>query len=109
VPQPAAATSETVPPSFLTQAQPNSSAVVLAARKAKTLNLPVTSVAIRVQVFVDANGRPQQARAEKHANSNLGLDDAAIEAAMASKYKPGMKDGKPRAQWFTVDYSMKLR
>jgi hypothetical protein len=57
-----------------------------------------------LKVLVDASGHPQQAVVVKGVEGNYGYNDAAQNAALASTYTPGMKNGKPASGWLNLEF-----
>jgi protein TonB len=63
---------------------------------------------VRLKLFVETNGRVLEARIEKTSGYRR-LDEAAREAALECKYRPGMgSDGKPMRAWVTKIYAWRL-
>lgn len=57
-------------------------------------------VVMRLQVFVDAQGRPQRARVvEGLTGSGLPYEEAAIQVALASTFQAATRNGKPVSSW----------
>lgn len=50
---------------------------------------------VKLRVFLDETGRPLKATVLQGASPNLGFDDAAVNAAMQSKYAPAARNGQP--------------
>jgi serine/threonine-protein kinase len=61
---------------------------------------------VAVSVLVDENGRVQDARL-KSAKSGYGFDEAAIEAARRSTFKPATKNGVPVKMWYDLNINFK--
>ena len=57
-----------------------------------------------MKVQVDSQGRPTKAIVVKGVNLASAYDESARQAAMASTYTSGTKDGRPVAGWCTVNY-----
>jgi periplasmic protein TonB len=63
---------------------------------------------VRLRVLVDVNGRVLESRVERSSGYRR-LDEAAREAALECKYRPGMgSDGKPIRAWVTKIYAWRL-
>ena len=50
---------------------------------------------VQVEVIVQTDGTVSDARVVKSLDRVFGLDEAAVKAAMAWRFRPGMKDGTP--------------
>jgi len=64
-------------------------------------------VIMRLQVFVDAQGRPQRARVVSGLTGNgLPYEEAAIRTALESTFQAATRDGKPVSSWvpMTVNF-----
>jgi protein TonB len=61
---------------------------------------------VAVSVLVDENGRVQDARL-KSAKSGYGFDEAAIEAARRSTFKPATKNGVPVKMWYDLNINFR--
>lgn len=64
-------------------------------------------VIMKLQVFVDAQGRPQRARVVEGLTGNgLPYEEAAIQVALASTFQAATRDGKPVSSWvpMTVNF-----
>lgn len=64
-------------------------------------------VVMRLQVFVDAQGRPQRARVVEGLTGNgLPYEDAAIQVALGSTFQAATRGGKPVSSWvpMTVNF-----
>ncbi|MEW5702431.1 MAG: TonB family protein [Candidatus Zixiibacteriota bacterium] len=64
-----------------------------------------------VMALVDKEGKVREARVAKSSGSNVGFDEAAVEAAYKCAYKPAIQNGRPVAIWVTykVDFKLKNR
>lgn len=62
-----------------------------------------------VQALVDKEGKVRDARVLKPSGSNVGFEEAAIEAAYKNRYKPAIQNGRPVAVWvsYRVDFKLK--
>ena len=65
--------------------------------------------AVVMQAVVDKEGKPTEIKIVKSLDKQHGLDDKAIEALGAWRFKPAMKDGKPVAALVTVEMTFTLR
>jgi len=62
-----------------------------------------------VMALVDVTGEVVDARIARESGMNVGFEDAALAAALKSKYKPAIQNGKPIAVWTTYRVDFKLR
>lgn len=60
-----------------------------------------------VKALVDKNGKTREVIIAK-SSGNAELDEAAHDAAMTARFKPGIRDGKPVAVWVTFSVEFKL-
>jgi len=62
-----------------------------------------------IQALVDKEGKVRDARVVKPSGSNVGFEEAAVEAAYKNRYKPAIQNGRPVAVWITykVDFIFK--
>lgn len=62
-----------------------------------------------VQALVDKEGRVRDARILRPSGSNVGFEEAALEAAYKNVYKPAIQNGRPVAVWvsYKVDFVFK--
>jgi len=60
-----------------------------------------------VQALVDKEGRVRDARVLKPSGTNVGFEEAALEAAYKNKYKPAIQNGRPVPVW--VSYKVEFR
>lgn len=68
-----------------------------------------TEGAVVVQAFVDNSGMVREVRILKSSSSNIGFDEAALEAAYKNIYKPAIQNGQPIGVWvaYTVRFSLR--
>jgi periplasmic protein TonB len=59
-----------------------------------------------IQALVDKEGKVRDARVLKPSGSNVGFEEAAVEAAYKNRYKPAIQNGRPVAVWisYKVDF-----
>jgi len=62
-----------------------------------------TDIKVSLKVFVDAAGRPLKVVILKGAEG--GYNDSAQNAALASTYAPGSKNGKPAPGWLNMEFN----
>lgn len=62
-----------------------------------------------VKVLVDRNGNVKDARIAKESGANAGFEEAAIEAAKLTKWKPAMQNKQPVALWVTYEIKFQLK
>jgi len=72
---------------------------------ARTLRVEGTVV---VSVLVDENGQVQDVRMAEPIRQKVGLNEAALAAARAVRYKPAKKDGVPVKMWTRLRIPFKL-
>jgi TonB family protein len=72
---------------------------------ARTLRVEGTVV---VTVLVDENGQVQDVRMAEPIRQKVGLNEAALAAARAVRYKPAKKDGVPVKMWTRLRIPFKL-
>jgi len=60
---------------------------------------------VTVKVYVDSTGRPQKVIVVKGVPDS-GIDEAVRDSALASSYKPGVRDGRPVAGWVSKTYTL---
>jgi hypothetical protein len=70
--------------------------------KALPAELRQQDLKVALRVLVDAAGKPQKLMLVRGVEGNYGYNDSAQNAAMASTYVPGRKNGKPAAGWVDV-------
>ncbi|HEX9751235.1 MAG TPA: energy transducer TonB [candidate division Zixibacteria bacterium] len=68
-----------------------------------------TEGTVWVQALVDKTGKVRDARVAKSSGSNVGFDEAAVEAALQCIYKPAIQNGQPVAVWVTYPVEFKLK
>ena len=59
---------------------------------------------VKVRVFVDPQGRAQKVTVQSGVGGSWGFDEAAVDAASRSTFKPATRDGKPVAGFTTIEY-----
>lgn len=59
---------------------------------------------VKVRVFVDPQGRAQKVTVQSGVGGSWGFDEAAVDAASRSSFKPATRDGKPVAGFTTIEY-----
>jgi protein TonB len=64
---------------------------------------------LMVQALVGKDGAVKEAEVAKCDQPGQGFEKAAIDAAMASKFTPASKDGKPVEVWITYKVSFVLQ
>jgi serine/threonine protein kinase len=62
-------------------------------------------IKVALQVYVDAQGHPVKVKITRGVDGPFGYNDASNTAALASKYAPALRDGKPVAAWLNVEYN----
>ncbi len=64
---------------------------------------------ICLKVFVDERGRILEAKIVEDSGKDVGFEEAALAAAMKTKWKPATSNGKPISVWITykVDFDIK--
>ncbi|MGB5107565.1 MAG: TonB family protein [Candidatus Zixiibacteriota bacterium] len=62
-----------------------------------------------VKVLVDRNGNVKDAMIAKESGTNAGFEEAALEAAKATKWKPAMQNKQPVALWVTYEIKFQLK
>ena len=72
-------------------------------------SLTGTEGTVWVQALVDKNGRVRDARIARSSGSNVGFDEAALEAAFQMLYRPAIQNGQPVAVWVTFPVHFRLR
>jgi TonB family protein len=66
-------------------------------------SLQQSEVKVVLKVFVDAGGKPQKVVIVKGVEGNYGFNDSAQNAALASSFTPGRKNGKPAPGWLDME------
>jgi hypothetical protein len=71
--------------------------------------LPATlqdaEIKVSLKVFVDPAGRPLKVVILKGVEGNAGFNDSAQNAALASTYAPGSRNGKPASGWLNLEFN----
>ena len=62
-----------------------------------------------VKVLVDKNGNVKDAMVLKDSGTNAGFEEAAVDAAKQSKWKPAMQNKQPVAVWVSYEIKFQLR
>jgi uncharacterized surface protein with fasciclin (FAS1) repeats len=97
---PAAAPADTQP----TVVQKGAAVTPAGAKAALPPSQQDSNIKVSLKVFVDAAGHPQRVVITKGVEGSAGYNDAAQNAALASTYTPGSKDGKPASGWVDMDF-----
>ena len=61
-----------------------------------------------IQACLDRNGIVRKAKALKCSHPNIGFEEAAVAAALKSKYEPAIHNGKPVAVWISYRVDFKI-
>lgn len=69
------------------------------------LNAASQDRSVTVKVYVDSMGRPQKTIVVSGVPGSYGFDDAAVEAAKASTYRPASQNGRSVPGWVTKTYA----
>ena len=78
--------------------------------KAKTLGFPTKKDQnVKLRISVSEKGNLEKATVIEGVSGNYGFDEAAVEAALKSKYNPGTRDGKPAGGTMEVAYTFKAQ
>lgn len=64
---------------------------------------------VYIRALVDRDGRVRRAEVAKSSGSNVGFDEAAVDAALKCLYKPAIQNGMPVMVWVTYAVEFKLR
>jgi protein TonB len=72
-------------------------------------SLTNTTGVVWVTALVDKEGNVRDARILKPSGSKVGFEEAALEAALKSKYKPAIQNGHPVAIWISYKVEFKLK
>jgi len=75
------------------------------AKAALPPSLQDTDIKVSLKVFVDAAGRPLKVVILKGVEGASGYNDSAQNAALASTYAPGSKNGKPAPGWLNMEFN----
>ncbi|TSC82740.1 MAG: periplasmic protein TonB [Parcubacteria group bacterium Gr01-1014_20] len=62
-----------------------------------------------IKALIDKEGRVREVRIAKSSGSNVGFDEAALDAAWKNLYKPAIQNGRPVAIWVTYPVEFKLK
>jgi protein TonB len=62
---------------------------------------------VLIRALVDENGKVVKAQVIEGDSSRLGFDEAAVEAAYKTSYKPAHKDGVPVRMWIELPVAFK--
>jgi protein TonB len=62
-----------------------------------------------ITVLVDKEGKVRDVRVLKPSGSNVGFEEAAVEAAYKNKYKPAIQNGRPVAVWVSHKYDFQFK
>jgi periplasmic protein TonB len=62
-----------------------------------------------VKVLVDKTGNVRDAKIVKPSGANAGFEEAALEAALKSKWKPAIQNKQPVAVWASYEIKFQLR
>jgi protein TonB len=68
-----------------------------------------TEGVVWIKALVDKNGKVREARVARSSGSNVGFDEAAVEAAYKFLYKPAIQNGQPVAVWVTYKVVFQLK
>jgi hypothetical protein len=66
--------------------------------------LQQSDIRVALKVFVDAAGRPMKAVITRGVEGDYGYNEAAQNAALASTFVPGKKDGKAVSGWLEMEF-----
>jgi hypothetical protein len=72
-------------------------------RESLPADLRDSDIRIALKVFVDGSGRPLKVVILKGVDG--GFNEAAQNAALASTYAPGLKNGKPSSGWLNMEFN----
>ena len=75
------------------------------AKESLPANLQDAEIKVALKVFVDAAGRPLKVVILKGVDGNTSFNDSAQNAALASTYTPGSKNGKPASGWLNMEFN----
>jgi hypothetical protein len=84
-------------------AQMGSAQIPKGGARALPPSLQQSEIKVSLRVFVDATGKPQKVVILQGVEGNYGYNDSAQNAALASTFTPGRKNGKPTAGWLTME------
>jgi len=68
-------------------------------------SLQNAEIKVALKVYVDANGRPLKVVILKGVEGSPGYNDSAQNAALASTFAPGSKNGKPAPGWLDMEFN----
>jgi protein TonB len=71
--------------------------------------LTQTEGSVWIQALVDKSGKVREVRVAKSSGSNVGFDEAAVEAAYQYIYKPAIQNGQPVTVWVTYQVVFKMK
>jgi len=75
------------------------------AKESLPANLQDAEIKVALKVFVDAAGRPLKVVILRGVDGNNSYNDSAQNAALASTYTPGTKNGKPASGWLNMEFN----
>jgi cell division protein FtsN len=75
------------------------------ARESLPPGLQNVEIRVALKVFVNAAGRPLKVVILKGVDGPPDFNEAAQNAALASTYAPGLKDGKPASGWLNMEFN----
>jgi TonB family protein len=61
-----------------------------------------------LSLLVDENGRVIDTRVERSVQQNVGINEAALQAARAAKFEPATKGGVRVKMWYQLTIPFKL-
>lgn len=64
---------------------------------------------VRVEVLVDRYGDVKSARVIKESGTNVGFEEAALEAARLTKWRPAMQNHEPVKLWVAFNIAFRLK
>ncbi|MDR3672081.1 MAG: hypothetical protein P4L36_14635 [Holophaga sp.] len=102
-PAPVAAPSAPVQDSLPVVTQKGSPQIPRGARESLPADLRDSEIRVSLKVFVDGTGRPLKVVILKGVDG--GYNDSAQNAALASTYAPGSKNGKPASGWLNMEFN----
>jgi hypothetical protein len=85
--------------------QKGSPQVPRGAKESLPTSLQDSEIKVSLKVFVDAAGRPLKVVILKGVEGSAGYNDSAQNAALASTYAPGTKNGKPTSGWLNMEFN----
>lgn len=93
------------PSSSDSQAQMLNAAPARYPQAAVRLNAASQDRSVTVKIYVDSMGRPQKTIVVNGVAGSYGFDEAAVEAAKSSSYKPATQNGRAVPGWITKTYA----